>query len=80
LRLSTRGRARFFHAHAGLFPALREDRILMLTGATAASELRLGLIGGVDRIMKIIHGNRAVMVRKWDEECAKVTAARDAAR
>jgi len=49
-RLSARGRARFFHAHPGLLPALREDCVLMLTGATAASELRLGLIGGGDRV------------------------------
>lgn len=49
-RLSTRGRARFFHAHPGLFSTLREDRALMLTGASAASELRLGLIGGGDRV------------------------------
>ena len=49
-RLSARGRLRRFRVHPGLIAAVRDDPLLMLTGMTAGSELRLGLIGGGDRV------------------------------
>jgi excisionase family DNA binding protein len=45
-RLVDRGRSRALRAHPSMLARLREDPALMLTGATAASELHLGLIGG----------------------------------
>ncbi len=35
-----------FRAHPSLLRAIRDDRALMLTGVTAAAELRLGLLAG----------------------------------
>jgi excisionase family DNA binding protein len=45
-RLVDRGRPRGFRAHRSLLPRIRKDDDLMLTGATAAAELRLGLLAG----------------------------------
>lgn len=49
-QLVARGRPRAFRAHPAMLKRLRSDPALMLTGTTGASELRLGLIGGTDRI------------------------------
>lgn len=45
-RLTGRGVPSRFRAHPSQLPGLRSDPALMLTGATAASELRLGLLAG----------------------------------
>lgn len=44
-RLVDRGRTRSLRAHPSMLARLRNDPALMLTGATAASQLRLGLVG-----------------------------------
>jgi excisionase family DNA binding protein len=49
-QLVARGRPRAFRAHPAMLERLRSDSALMLTGTTGASELRLGLIGGTDRV------------------------------
>lgn len=45
-RLVERGTTHGFRAHPSLLRAIRDDDTLMLTGATAAAELRLGLLAG----------------------------------
>jgi len=45
-RLTDRAERQAFRAHPSLLRAIREDRALMLTGVTAAAELRLGLLAG----------------------------------
>lgn len=45
-RLVERGTPSGFRAHPSLLRAIREDDALMLTGVTAAAELRLGLLAG----------------------------------
>lgn len=45
-RYANRGRPRGYRAHPSLLAAVRSDPDLMLTGASGASERRLGLIGG----------------------------------
>ncbi len=45
-RLVNRGQPRSFRAHSGVIETVRNDPVLMLTGPAAASELRLGLVGG----------------------------------
>lgn len=45
-RLVERGKPHGFRAHPSLLRAIRDDRVLMLTGVTAAAELRLGLLAG----------------------------------
>lgn len=45
-RLVERGAARGFHAHPSLLDGMRDDEALMVSGATAAAELRLGLLAG----------------------------------
>ena len=45
-RLTGRGQRRTFRTHPSSLARLRADGQLMLTGATAAAELRFGLIGG----------------------------------
>lgn len=45
-RLTERGEPHGFRAHPSLLRAIRNDDALMLTGATAAAELRLGLLAG----------------------------------
>lgn len=49
-KLVNRGRPQAYRAHPGMLARLRDDPSLMLTGTTGASELRLGLIGGADRV------------------------------
>lgn len=44
-RLVDRGRTRSLRAHPSMLARLHNDPALMLTGATAASQLRLGLVG-----------------------------------
>lgn len=45
-RLVERGTLRGFRLHPSLLPMLRQDPALMLSGVTAAAELRLGLLAG----------------------------------
>lgn len=45
-RLTERGEPRGFRAHPSTLRAVRNDDALMLTGVTAAAELRLGLLAG----------------------------------
>jgi excisionase family DNA binding protein len=45
-RLVERGEQQAFRAHPSLLRAIREDPALMLSGVTAAAELRLGLLAG----------------------------------
>jgi hypothetical protein len=47
-QLIERGRRRSFRAHPGMLERLRMDDSLMLTGISAAKELRLGLLGSDD--------------------------------
>jgi excisionase family DNA binding protein len=49
-QLVERGRPKSYRAHPAMLKALRADPLVMITGIAAASELRLGLIGGEDRI------------------------------
>lgn len=49
-QLVDRGRPQSYRAHPAMLDRLRDDPALMLTGVTGASELRLGLIGGGDRV------------------------------
>jgi len=45
---------------------LRDDRSLMVTGTTGASELRLGLIGGGDRVDAYVDANHLEpLVRRY---------------
>lgn len=45
-RLVERGEPQAFRAHSSVLRAIRDDPALMLTGVTAAAELRLGLLAG----------------------------------
>ena len=45
-RLVERGKRHAFRAHPSVLRDLRDDRALMLSGVTAAAELRLGLLAG----------------------------------
>lgn len=45
-RLVERGTAHGFRAHPSLLRAIRDEDALMMTGVTAAAELRLGLLAG----------------------------------
>lgn len=45
-RLTERGKPHGFRAHPSLLRAIRDGDTLMLTGVTAAAELRLGLLAG----------------------------------
>lgn len=49
-RLVDRGRHTAYRAHPSLLDGLRDDPALMLTGATGAMALRLGLIGGAGSV------------------------------
>jgi excisionase family DNA binding protein len=49
-KLVNRGRPRAYRVHPGMLARLHDDPSLMLTGTSGASELRLGLIGGGDRV------------------------------
>lgn len=56
-RLVDRSRPRSLRAHPSMLDRLRRDPALMITGVTAASELRLGLIGS-DRVDAYVDGSR----------------------
>jgi hypothetical protein len=45
-RLLERGERQVFRAHPSVLRAIRDDQALMLSGVTAAAELRLGLLAG----------------------------------
>lgn len=49
-RLIDRGRAIPYRAHPSMLDRMRADPRLMLTGVSAASALRLGLVGGPDEV------------------------------
>ena len=49
-RLIDRGRATSHRAHPSMLERMRADQDLMLTGVSAASEYRLGLVGGTDQV------------------------------
>ncbi len=49
-RFVNRGRPRGYRAHPSLLAAVRSDPDLMLTGASGASECRLGLVGGAGEV------------------------------
>lgn len=58
-RLVRRADRRTFHVHPGVIERLRADEALMLTGVSASAPLRLGLIGGPDRVEAYV-GEREV--------------------
>ena len=49
-QLLERGRRRSYRAHPAVLNRLRSDRSLMLTGTSATTQLRLGIVGGDDRV------------------------------
>lgn len=49
-RLIDRGHAIPYRAHPSMLDRMRADPRLMLTGVSAASALRLGLVGGADEV------------------------------
>lgn len=49
-RFANRGRPTRYRAHPSLLAAVRSDADLMLTGASGASERRLGLVGGTGEV------------------------------
>jgi excisionase family DNA binding protein len=55
--LAERGRPTSYRGHPGILDRLREDGALMLTGVTAAHELRLGLVGGAPRVDAYVDGD-----------------------
>jgi excisionase family DNA binding protein len=57
-RFANRGRPSAYRAHPSLLAAVRSDPDLMLTGTTAASERRLGLVGGTGEVDAYVSGAR----------------------
>ncbi len=49
-RLVDRGRAQRYRAHPSMLERIRADPDLMLTGVSATTALRLGLVGGTDQV------------------------------
>lgn len=64
-RLVDRGERHTFRAHPSLLRDLRDDQALMLTGVTAAAELRLGLLAGETVDAYVDMGALATVVARY---------------